>query len=602
MIVGWSENGYWALSWNTPAARESLCQGIDECEGCCRVAGENDPRLPLTERTDPRQYLFEAQCVHGVSVTGQNGPKQGRWTLSTPPVIRDDRSRWRPPGAVAEVEVVQEIRWFDEIGLKDTGSVGGKGANLGELTAGGLPVPPGFVITGEAYLDAIDRAGIRERLVAILAEARRASQDDLDRLAGEARDLVHGVPIPEDLAAGIVAAYQRLGADIRVAVRSSGIGEDAEGTSFAGMNETFTNVAGRAELLTRVVDCWASLWGARSIFYRGDKELTAEPAIAVVVQEMVPSERSGVMFTVDPSTGETDHIVIEAAFGQGEVVVSGQVEPDTYVVSKEGPRLLHARVGTQFFKIVRGPDGEDQRVELDAAEGGRRVLSDEDVVELARIGLAAEAHYGSFQDMEWAMAGGHTYLVQSRPVTAVGGAAAPAAAAELGTLLVQGLAASAGRASGVVRVLQSPDQGDRLQAGEVLVAPMTSPDWVPTMRRAAAIVTDGGGMTCHAAIVSRELGVPAVVGARNATTVLRDGELVTVDGAQGTVTEGAVAAGGQRPRLWPRRRRRRAPAGPEPSRRGSTSTWPSRSTPRRWPPCRSTAWGCSGPKFMVTDA
>ncbi len=436
---------------------------------------------------------------------------------------------------------MKEIRWFEEIGLKDTGSVGGKGANLGELTAGGLPVPPGFVITGEAYLDAIGKAGIRERLVAILAEARTASQDELDGLASEARDLVHAVPIPKDLAAGIVDGYERLGKDIRVAVRSSGIGEDAEGTSFAGMNETFTNVAGTEQLLVRVVDCWASLWKARSIFYRGDKDLTEEPAIAVIVQEMVPSERSGVMFTIDPSSGETDHIVIEAAFGQGEVVVSGLVEPDTYVVSKDGPRLLHARVGTQFFKIVRGPDGEDQRVQLDAAEGGRRKLSDEEIVEVARIGLAAEAHYGSPQDTEWAMAGGTTYLVQSRPVTAVGGAAAPAAGAELGTLLVQGLAASAGRASGVVRVLQSPDQGDRLQGGEVLVAPMTSPDWVPTMRRAAAIVTDGGGMTCHAAIVSRELGVPAVVGARNATTVLRDGELVTVDGAQGTVTEGAVA-------------------------------------------------------------
>ena len=436
---------------------------------------------------------------------------------------------------------MQEIRWFDEIGLKDTGSVGGKGANLGELTAGGLPVPPGFVITGEAYLDAMGRAGIRDRLQAILAEARTASQDDLDRLAGEARDLVRAVPIPEDLAKEIVESYGRLGADIRVAVRSSGIGEDAEGTSFAGMNETFTNVAGDRQLLARVVDCWASLWGARSIFYRGDKELTAEPAIAVVVQEMVPSVRSGVMFTVDPSTGETDHIVIEAAFGQGEVVVSGLVEPDTYVVAKEGPRLLHARVGTQKFEIVRGPDGEDQRIEMDAVEGGRRVLSDDEVIEVARIGLAAEAHYGSPQDTEWAMAGGHTYIVQSRPVTAVGGGA-PATAAEQGTLLVQGLAASAGRASGVVRVLQTPDQGDRLQAGEVLVAPMTSPDWVPTMRRAAAIVTDGGGMTCHAAIVSRELGVPAVVGARNATTVLRDGELVTVDGAQGTVTEGAQAA------------------------------------------------------------
>ena len=436
---------------------------------------------------------------------------------------------------------MQAIRWFQDIRLTDTGSVGGKGANLGELTAGGLPVPPGFVITGEAYLDATGRAGIRERLTAILADARTASQDDLDRLAGEAHDLVHVVPIPKDLAADIVSNYQRLGADVRVAVRSSGIGEDAEGTSFAGMNETFTNVAGAEQVLARVVDCWASLWKARSIFYRGDKDLTEEPSIAVVIQEMVPSERSGVMFTIDPSTGEKDHIVIEAAFGQGEVVVSGQVEPDTYVVSKDGPRLLHARLGTQSFKIVRGPDGEDQRVELDAAEGGRRKLSDEEIIDVARLGLATEAHYGSPQDMEWAMAGGRTYLVQSRPVTAVGGAAAPTAAAELGTLLVQGLAASAGRASGVVRVLQSPDQGDRLQAGEVLVAPMTSPDWVPTMRRAAAIVTDGGGMTCHAAIVSRELGVPAVVGARNATTVLRDGELVTVDGAQGTVTEGAEA-------------------------------------------------------------
>ncbi len=435
---------------------------------------------------------------------------------------------------------MKEIRWFEDIRLEDTDSVGGKGANLGELTAGGLPVPTGFVITGEAYLDAIGRAGIRARLVAILAEARTTAQNDLDRLASEARSLVHTVPIPDDLAAGIVEGYARLGEGVRVAVRSSGIGEDAEGTSFAGMNETYTNVAGTEQLLARVVDCWASLWGARSIFYRGDKELTAEPAIAVVIQEMVPSERSGVMFTVDPSTGETDHLVIEAAFGQGEVVVSGQVEPDTYVVAKDGPRLLHARVGTQHFKIVRGPDGEDERVDLDTADGGRRVLSDEEVVEVARLGLATEAHYGSPQDTEWAMAGGRTYLVQSRPVTAVGGGG-PAVSPGQDTLLVQGLAASAGRASGVVRVLQSPDQGDRLQSGEVLVAPMTSPDWVPTMRRAAAIVTDGGGMTCHAAIVSRELGVPAVVGARNATTVLRDGELVTVDGAQGTVTEGAAA-------------------------------------------------------------
>jgi pyruvate,water dikinase len=434
---------------------------------------------------------------------------------------------------------MQAIRWFDEIGLGDTGSVGGKGANLGELTKAGLPAPPGFVISGEAYLDAMGRAGVRDQLAGIIADARAATQEELDGLAAKARELVHSAPVPEDLAAEVVAAYDRLGEGIRVAVRSSGIGEDAEGTSFAGMNETFTNVAGHDQLLARVVDCWASLWGARSIFYRGDKDITEEPAIAVVVQEMVPSERSGVMFTIDPSTGARDHLVIEAAFGQGEVVVSGQVEPDTYVVAKDGPRVLHARVGTQRFEIVRGPDGGDQRVELDPADGGHRVLTDDEVVEVARLGLAVEAHYGTPQDTEWAMAGGRTYLVQSRPVTATGGAAP--VGTEPGVVLVRGLAASAGRASGVVRVLQSPDQGERLQAGEVLVAPMTSPDWVPTMRRAAAIVTDGGGMTCHAAIVSRELGVPAVVGARTATTLLRDGELVTVDGAEGTVTEGAEA-------------------------------------------------------------
>ena len=434
---------------------------------------------------------------------------------------------------------MEPIRWFEDIRLDDTRSVGGKGANLGELTAGGLPVPPGFVITGDAYLDAIERAGARDRLAAVLADARQAGPADASRLADEAQCLVRSVRVPDDLASAVRAAYRRLGSGTRVAVRSSGIGEDAQGASFAGMNATFTNVAGDDELLLRIVDCWASLYGARSISYRASKELVDEPSIAVVVQEMFPSERSGVMFTVDPSTGASDHLVIEAAFGQGEVVVSGQVEPDTYVVDKEGPRVLHVRVGLQSFQIVRGPDGADLRVELGRTDGSRRVLTDEEVLELARLGLAVEAHYGSPQDTEWAMAGGRTVLVQSRPITAVGGGPAPTV--DAGSVLVQGLAASSGRASGTVRVLRSPDEGDRLVAGEILVAPMTSPDWVPTMRRAAALVTDGGGMTCHAAIVSRELGVPCVVGARNATTVLRDGEVVTVDGALGTVSAGAIA-------------------------------------------------------------
>ena len=244
------------------------------------------------------------------------------------------------------------------------------------------------------------------------------------------------------------------------------------------------------------------------VFYRGDKSLAAEPAIAVVVQEMIPSERSGVMFTVDPSTGEMDHIVIEAAFGQGEVVVSGMIEPDTYVVDKNGPRLLHVRVGTQHCKIERGPDGEDQRVELGPAEGSRRVLTDDEVVELARLGLAAEHHYGSAQDTEWAMAGGHTFLVQSRPVTAVGESVALVhGGARERALLVPGPGRFGGPGLGTrAGVAVARPRATAFRPGEVLVAPMTSPDWVPTMRRAAAVVTDGGGMTCHAAIVSCELG------------------------------------------------------------------------------------------------
>lgn len=431
------------------------------------------------------------------------------------------------------------VRWFEQIRLADVGLVGGKGANLGEMAVAQLPVPPGFVVTSDAYRYAVTSAGIDGSLAAVLAGVNAEDPADLTRAATEAQRLVRSIRLPADLAGAILDAYHRLGEGTPVAVRSSGTGEDAGDTSFAGMNATFTNVAGDDDVLTNVVDCWASLYGARVISYRVTRSLDDVPAMGVIVQEMVPSERSGVMFTADPSTGDTDKIVIDAAFGQGEVVVSGEVEPDTYILAKSGPTLLHVRVGTKNFKLVRGPDGRDLHVDLSPDEGSRRVLSDDEAVALARLGLATEQHYGSPQDTEWAMAGGKTYMVQSRPITTLGtGESDEAPAIEVGRLLVQGLAASHGRAVGAVRVLQSADEGDQLIAGEILVAPMTSPDWVPTMRRAGALVTDGGGITCHAAIVSRELGVPCVVGARNATKVLRDGEVVTVDGAQGVVYEG----------------------------------------------------------------
>jgi pyruvate,water dikinase len=433
------------------------------------------------------------------------------------------------------------VRWFDKIRLTDAGLVGGKGANLGELTIAGLPVPPGFVVTSDAYRYAFDSADINAKLAALFTGDGATTTAELTKVAEQAQSLIHSIRMPDDLASAILDAYHQLGQETRVAVRSSGTGEDAGDTSFAGMNATFTNTCGDEELLSNIIRCWESLYGARVISYRFTRAIGDVPAMGVIVQEMIPSERSGVMFTADPSTGDTNHIVIDAAFGQGEVVVSGEVEPDTYILSKDGPTLTQVRVGVKNFKLVRGPDGKDLHVDLTPDEGSKRVLSDDEAIVLARLGLATEAHYGKPQDTEWAMANGKVYMVQSRPITTLQTTQPSTDDVGAPRPLIQGLAASAGRVTGAVRILDSPDQGDQLLQGEILVAKMTSPDWVPTMRRAGALVTDGGGTTCHAAIVSRELGVPCVVGARNATTVLRNGEVVTVDGSQGAVYEGAVA-------------------------------------------------------------
>ena len=431
-----------------------------------------------------------------------------------------------------------EIVWFADLSRADVAVAGGKGANLGELTRAGLPVPPGFVVTAGAYLRAMEEAGVRDQLRELAVSAPVEDPDATDAAAGELAELVRKAGMPDDLRRSLADAYRQLGDDVVVAVRSSATSEDTEGASFAGMHRTFTNISGAEAVAERVIDCWASVFSGRVFAYRAARAFAEEPAVAVVVQQMVDADRAGVMFTADPATGDRSKLVIEAAFGLGEAVVSGQVEPDTYVVGKEGPRLLQARVGRKTFKLVRGPNGGDERVDLAAAEADRRVLTDEEVVELAAFGLRVEGWYDEPQDTEWAMAGGRTWLLQSRPITTL----APAlqtAAAEAGETLVRGLGASAGVVSGAVRVLMSPSEGSRLVAGEILVAPMTNPDWVPTIRRAAAVVTDGGGMTCHAAIVSRELGRPCIVGARTATTVLRDGEVVTVDGGRGVVLAGA---------------------------------------------------------------
>jgi pyruvate,water dikinase len=320
------------------------------------------------------------------------------------------------------------------------------------------------------------------------------------------------------------------------------------------MNETFTNVSSERDVLQKIVACWMSAFSPRVLSYRASRGLHDEPLLAVVVQKMVRADRAGVMFTADPATDDRSRVVIEAAFGLGEVVVSGQVEPDTYVVSKEGPSVVEVRTGLKHYKIVSDPTG-DKRIPLSEHEGRARVLSDAEVLELTRLAIDIEQHYGFPQDVEWAYENERLYVVQSRPITTLKGrreaAVEGAPQGERGVELLTGLGASPGIVSGRVCVLGSVQEGDRLERGDVLVASMTSPDWVPVLRRASALVTDSGGMTCHAALVSRELRVPCVVGTRRATQVLRNGETITVDGTSGKVFAGLQGPSAEERQLRP---------------------------------------------------
>jgi pyruvate,water dikinase len=425
------------------------------------------------------------------------------------------------------------VRPFADLTRADVPFAGGKGANLGELTRAGLPVPPGFVVGAPAYAAFCDETGLRAR---IAAELEHLDIDDTAALGAaceRVRALIGACAIPPWLADAIRDAYAALGPDVAVAVRSSATAEDTESASFAGMNETFLNLHGADAVLDAVRRCWASLFGARTVFYRAKRGFEqAGMDIAVVVQRQVASTRAGVMFTVDPAGGRADRIVIEGAHGLGESVVSGQVSPDRYVVDKRMRTILTRELKRKELAIEPRAEGGTTTRELTAEEAMRPVLLDAEVLELAELGVTIERHYAAPQDTEWAYdADGQVWMLQSRPVTTGG--------AHEGEPLVHGLGAAPGSASGPVRRVATLKDAGQLGAGDVLVTHMTAPDWVRLMRRAAAIVTDSGGMTCHAAIVSRELGIPCVVGTGTATSTLRDGELVTVDATHGVVLEGA---------------------------------------------------------------
>ncbi|WP_037305825.1 phosphoenolpyruvate synthase [Amycolatopsis orientalis] len=429
------------------------------------------------------------------------------------------------------------VRDLSTVSLADAESAGGKGANLGELIGAGFSVPPGFVVLREAYLASLDEAGVRAEIAALHEKAIASADapEQLSALCDELAALVHRAGMTGEILAEATAAYHGIGQSTPIAVRSSATGEDGAEASFAGMNASYTNVWGDNAVRERIIDCWASLFSPRVIGYRASRGFTGEPAIAVVVQKMIPAERSGVLFTADPRSGDRDRLVIEAVFGQGEAIVSGAVEPDTYLVAKEDLRVISARVGSKSHKIIAEVGGGDVKVALSTQAAGRRVLDDAIVLELARLGTRIEDHYGTPQDIEFALTGKDIWVVQSRPVTTL-----PPDREQAPDVLVTGLAASPGIGGGTVRVLRDPAEGGQLRNGEVLVAPMTNPDWVPAIRRASALVTDGGGMTCHAAVVARELGVPCVVGTGDATRVLAGRGPVTVDGTVGEVRSGFV--------------------------------------------------------------
>ncbi|NIN64896.1 MAG: phosphoenolpyruvate synthase [Anaerolineae bacterium] len=437
------------------------------------------------------------------------------------------------------------IRWFTELSKSDVPTAGGKGANLGEMTQAGLPVPPGFTITTPAYRRFTEATGVLDQLKELLQDLDVDDNEALQQTAEAAKQIVVEAEMPKDVAKLITDAYKKLckqeGEELYVAVRSSATAEDTAEASFAGMNETFLNVRGDKDVIESVKKCWASLYGARVIFYRVKRGFESwGMEMGVIVQKMVDAEKAGVAFTQNPATGAPNEIIIEAAWGLADPVVAGQVSPDYYMVDKNSLNILQQQVKFKKFMRVRR-DGQTVDIDLPDEEANKQVLTEDEIHDVAKISRDIEDHYGWGQDIEWAIEDDKLYIVQSRPITTIGAEAVEEVGAEEAEVLLRGLGAAPGRASGEIRILSSVEDGVRLNEGDVLVTVMTAPDWVPLMRKASAIVTDQGGMTCHAAIVSRELGIPAVVGTDVATTTLEDGMMVTVDGSTGDIYAGKLA-------------------------------------------------------------
>jgi len=452
------------------------------------------------------------------------------------------------------------VKWFSELN-KDSGKIaGGKGANLAEIYNLKVPVPPGFVVTAQAYDYFIKKAGISQKIEEILEKINYEDTMQLDESTKQIREIIIKSKFPEKMKEEILEAYDNLGAvehdldvgdalDILnvaqepmfVAVRSSATTEDLAEASFAGQQDTFLNVKGTEKLLDKVKRCMASLYTSRATYYRIKKGFTHEEAsLAVVVQKMINSDKSGVIFSKDPAY-KSDDVIMEAVWGLGEGIVSGRITPDKYEISNE-LEIIDKRIEEKKIVITRDSSGKTIIKKLTDEKSKEQVLSNHEIKRLADYALKLEEHYNKPQDIEFAIENSEIFIVQTRPITTMKKRIEKGHGKELkGEAILSGLAASPGIAVGKIRIIEDMKDLQKIKEGDILVTKMTNPDMVVTMQKSAGIITDEGGLTAHAAIVSREMGIPCIVGTREATSKLREGEIITMDGYTGKIYKGKVA-------------------------------------------------------------
>nr|WP_267963991.1 phosphoenolpyruvate synthase [Halomonas sp. MCCC 1A11057] len=448
--------------------------------------------------------------------------------------------------------------WFDQLGMDDVERVGGKNASLGEmisnLSGAGVTVPGGFATTAHAYREFLAHEGLNERINQALARLDVDDVSELARVGAQIRQWVIDTPLPPTFETHLRSAYDKLASqhpNLKVAVRSSATAEDLPDASFAGQQETFLNIEGFDNVKRAVHEVFASLFNDRAISYRVHRGYAHENvALSAGIQKMVRSETgaSGVMFTLDTESGYREAVFVTASWGLGETVVQGSVNPDEFYVHKSTlaagrPAVLRRNLGSKLIKMIYSDDASAGKsvstVDVPLKDRARFCISDDQVMALARQAVTIEEHYGRPMDIEWALDGddGELYIVQARPETVVsqqeGGKLERFHLKEKGRTLVSGRAIGQRIGRGAVKIVFTPEEMDKVNAGDVLVTDMTDPDWEPIMKRASAIVTNRGGRTCHAAIIARELGIPAVVGCGDATEILEDGRDVTVSCAEG---------------------------------------------------------------------